>query len=437
MYSNLDNPAQRKNFRKNVVWQVADRAWQFGLSFTVGVLVARQLGPSAYGQLAYAAGVLAVYAGLASLGLDSIVVRDLVRLPEREAEIIATATTLRLAGSFFQIVLALWTAWSSGSVLIVALLCGGTLFQATAVFDFYLQARNRVRLSSRARIMVCTGAALLRLYGIYRQESVYYYALVMSLEQMVLALLLAQFYRSDSHGVAFRFDRLLAERMLRESWPMLLTGAAVAVHLKVDQVILGRFYDAAIVGGYAVAVRLAEAVHVLPMAMIVSFFPIMVDDRSRDRVDYLLRLQRFYDAMIWIGLITSAGLSLLAPVLVHIVYGVRFSVSAEVLQIYGWSVLPVCITMAISRWYLAERQTIRLMITNVVPAVLNIALNMVLIPIGGMKGAAWATIISYAVAAGPMHALWQDSRSHYMLILRAFQPRQVLRRWRDAYSHWQ
>jgi O-antigen/teichoic acid export membrane protein len=433
MYSNPDNPVHGQIFRQNVLWQIADRVWQFGLSFTVGVLVARQLGPSAYGQLVYAAGVLAMYAGLASLGLDSIVVRDLVRYPGQEAEILTTAGMLRLAGSVLQIVLALLTAWSSGSVLIVALLCGGTLFQSAAVFDFYLQARNNVRLSSRARILIFTGAALLRLYGIYRQESVYYYALIMSVEQIGLALLLAHL-AWNSRAVVVRFNRLLAERMVRESWPMLLTGVAVAVHLKVDQVILGRLYDAATVGCYGVAVRLAEAMHVLPMAMIVSYFPIMIADRFKYDVEYAWRWQRYYDALVWSGIIGSAALSLLAPVLIRTLYGARFLAGGAVLQIYGWSVLPACITMAISRWYIAEGRTIRLMITNAVPAVINIALNMVLVPRWGMKGAAWATVISYGVAAGPMHALWQESRSHYILILRAFRPWQVLRRWREIFG---
>jgi O-antigen/teichoic acid export membrane protein len=431
MYSNPDNPVHGQIFRQNVLWQIADRAWQFGLSFTVGVLVARQLGPSAYGQLVYAAGVLAMYAGLASLGLDSIVVRDLVRLPAQETEILTTAGMLRLVGSVLQIVLALLTAWSRGSVLIVVLLCGGTLFQAATVFDFYLQARNNVRLSSRARILIFTGAALLRLYGIYRQESVYYYALIMSVEQIGLALLLAHL-AWNSRAVVFRFNRILAERLLRESWPMLLTGVAVAIHLKVDQVILGRLYDAATVGCYGVAVRLAEAVHVLPTAMIVSYFPIMIADRFRYDGEYARRWQRYYDAMVWIGIIASAVLSLLAPVLIRTLYGARFLAGGAVLQIYGWSVLPVCIAMAISRWYIAQGRTVRLMITNAVPAVINIALNMVLVPRWGMKGAAWATVISYGVAAGPMHALWQDSRSHYTLILAAFRPLQVLRRWREV-----
>jgi O-antigen/teichoic acid export membrane protein len=432
MCSNLDNAVPRNDFRQNVLWQIADRVWQFGLSFTVGVLVARQLGPSTYGQLYYAAGVLGLYAGLASLGLDSIVVRDLVRLPEQEAEIMTTAGMMRLAGSLVQIILALLTARNNESVLIVALLSGGALFQSTAVFDLYLQARNKVSLSSRTRILVFTSTALLRLYGIYRQESVYYYALLLSAEQLLLALLLAYLYRSNSKAIAFCFDRSLAKRLVLESWPMLLTGIAVAVHLKIDQVILGRFYDDATVGWYAVAVRLAEAVHVLPLAMIISYFPILVSDRSKESGDYKMRLQRFYDAMVWIGIVSSAALSAFAPTLVDVLYGDRFSAAGKVLQIYAWSLLPVCITMATSRWYIAEHQTIRLMIVNTVPAVINIVLNVLLIPLWGMKGAAWATIVSYVLAAGPIHALWQDSRIHYILLLKAFQPVQVWRRWQKA-----
>lgn len=86
--------------RGNVLWLLADRGWRLILNIAVLGVLARHLGVQEFGRLNYAASLAAIFATLASLGLEGLIVRELVRRPEDWRTLLGTASGLRLAGGF-------------------------------------------------------------------------------------------------------------------------------------------------------------------------------------------------------------------------------------------------------------------------------------------------------------------------------------------------
>src|SRR5436190_20843729 len=83
---------------QNIVWLVSDRVLRMALGVVVLGVVARYLGPAQFGVLNYAISLTAIFAAVASLGIDGIVIRELVKTPERTREIMGTAFALRMIG---------------------------------------------------------------------------------------------------------------------------------------------------------------------------------------------------------------------------------------------------------------------------------------------------------------------------------------------------
>jgi polysaccharide transporter, PST family len=80
----------------NTSWLFADRIIRMGLGVIIVIFLARYLGPEQFGIYNYAIAFVALFTAFSSLGLDSIVVRDIVRSPEKKDEILGTSLVLKL-----------------------------------------------------------------------------------------------------------------------------------------------------------------------------------------------------------------------------------------------------------------------------------------------------------------------------------------------------
>ena len=118
----------------NTGWLFADKILRMGLALVVGVWVARYLGPQQFGLYNYALSFAGLFTVFATLGLDSIVVRNIVRQPAEKDEILGTTFGLRLMGGCFVVFLAV-TAVSlvrpgeGMTKLLVAIIAAGAIFQ--------------------------------------------------------------------------------------------------------------------------------------------------------------------------------------------------------------------------------------------------------------------------------------------------------------------
>ncbi|MGC9070393.1 MAG: oligosaccharide flippase family protein, partial [Elusimicrobiales bacterium] len=87
-----------QKYAKNTGWLFFDQLVRMIVGFFVGVWVARYLGPEKYGIFSYALAFVAIFQGIAKLGLDGIVVRELVKYPEKRDELLGTSFWLKFIG---------------------------------------------------------------------------------------------------------------------------------------------------------------------------------------------------------------------------------------------------------------------------------------------------------------------------------------------------
>ncbi|MFN4216334.1 MAG: oligosaccharide flippase family protein, partial [Brevinematales bacterium] len=85
---------------ENIGWLSLDKVLRMGVGLFVGVWVARYLGPTQYGLWNFAIAFTSLFGAFATFGIDEIVVRELVKTPEKTGVFLGTAFFLRVAGSF-------------------------------------------------------------------------------------------------------------------------------------------------------------------------------------------------------------------------------------------------------------------------------------------------------------------------------------------------
>jgi len=393
-----------KRYFKNTSWLFFERVIGMAVSLSVGVYVARYLGPANFGLMSYAGSFVGLFVGIATLGLDNIVVRELVKDEKKRDELLGTAFILKFIASIFVLIIVFtavrFTSNDNFTNLLIYIVVIGTIFQSFNVINFYFQAKVLSKYKVYVQIFSSIICAVVKLLLIYFNMSLIYFVIVSLLQNMILASGLIVMYRKQKLNLSnWRMNFNLAKRLLSDSWPLILSGIAISIYMKIDQVMIKNMLDAKAVGNYAVAVRLSEIWYFIPMAITSSVFPAIINAKKISEKLYYERLQKLYDLMVWLSIGIALPIMLLSNNIIELLFGIQYQEAAGVLRIYVWATVFVFLGVASSQYLLAENYTKISFFRTSIGAVINIVLNIFLIPKYGIKGAAIATVLSqFAVA---------------------------------------
>jgi O-antigen/teichoic acid export membrane protein len=383
-------PGFRKYFA-NTSWLMAERIFRSVLLLVVGVYVARYLGPEQFGLLSYAMSFVALFSAIGMLGLDGIVVRELVKDGTKRDELLGTAYFLKLMGA----------------ILVLAVLYVAAFFTLSKYVVY-------------AQFISLIASSLIKLFLIWARAPLLYFAIVFLLDGMILATgLVIAYIRQKLNVFDWKFSPELALRLLKCSWPLVLSGVCVSIYMKIDQVMIKEILDTKAVGNYAVAVRLSEAWYFVPIAITGSLFPAIIKAKKISTQLYHDRLQMLYDLIVWLAIAIAIPITFFAGDIVNILFGVGYSKAGTALSIHIWAGIFVFLGVASSKWLLTEDLQKFCFYRTFIGAIVNIALNLLLIPRYELAGAATATILSYMVAVfGVM--VTSKTRIGFRMLLKSF-----------------
>jgi len=415
------NAKNHQGFRRyfaNTSWMFAEQILRMVAGLLVGIWVARYLGPEQFGIFSYAVAFSALFSAIAKLGLDSIVVRDLVRVPALRDIYLGTAFWLKLGGAIVMLaIIALATLLTSNDAttnLYIFIIASGTIFQAFEVVDFYFQSKVLSKFVSICKLTQLLISSLVKLYLIFIQANLFWFVLVSLMDQFTLAGSLFFAYRYQKVGSFYRnFDRAIARKLLHDSWPLIFSGLVIMIYMRIDQIMIKEMLGAKEVGLYSAAVRLSEVCYFIPMIITNSLFPSIVSAKKLGEELYYSRLKRLYTLMFWVAISIALPMTFLSDWLVTLLYGEAYRAAGRVLMINIWAGVFVFLGVASSKWFISEGLQKYFTINTSLGAVTNVFLNFLLIPKYGIYGAAIATVLSYAISAYFMNFVFKITRGNF------------------------
>jgi polysaccharide transporter, PST family len=394
----------------NAGWLVAERVLRLVIGVVVSVAVARHLGPSGMGELGLALGWAALAAPLATLCLDDLVIRELVAQTERRGEVLGTALALRLIAAAGCMALAPLTMWllyrDVGRVELVFVVTLTALWGAGDVFTLWFHHKTQMRGVVRLRAIIFLILAFVRLTLVEFGASLLWFAVLVAVETALCAFVAwALFLADSSRPRHFAFSRELASMFVRQGWPLVLSGLAVATYLRVDQVLLPLWAGDHQAGLYAAALRISEAWYVVPTALTQSALPRIVARAKQSNAALVRELVPVFRSLTAVGYLAAVTLSALGPWLMRMLFGVQYEGAAAVLVVHVWAGVFVALGTARSIWDTAAAQTRLSLLSVACGAVVNLGLNAVLIPLHGAVGAAVSTLVAYGFATFAVHLI--------------------------------
>lgn len=393
-----------KKILSNISWLLIERALRMIIGFFVLAWMARYLGTAQFGLLNYGLAFVDLFSNLAHLGLDQIVIRDLVHEPERKNEILGTACVLRLIAGLFNFILSSIVIFGlrpedSLSQTLVLILALRLMFQQFDVIDQLFQSQVQAKYGVWARNISLIIISVIRVILLETEASVIAFAWTFFLESLIGYIFLVVAYQKNMGKIIdWRSKLRRAKQMMRVSWPLILAGFAIMVYLRVDQVMLGQLANDQEVGIYSAAVRLSEVWAFMALAIVRSFSPAIIGAKKISQELYYQKIQKLANLLTLIVYGISIAMTFLSRPLVVFVFGPEYAAAGNVLAIHIWASMFGFLGFIKEIWIATEELTKFAFVASASGAVLNIILNWWLIPVYGAVGAAIATVISYGFA---------------------------------------
>ena len=374
------------------------------ISFVVGIKVIQYLGPDNYGKLSYCISFAGLIGTISKLGLDTIVIRNLIREENSTEEILGTAFFLKLLGSIFTVFLigiGIWTVSNDSQMRwMTVIISTGLIFTAFETIDFWFQSKvlSKPMAIVRSLQLILTGTAKLIL--IFGHFPLIAFAWVFMAEFTLKAFGMVIVYsRSNQSMARWKVKSSRAVGLLKDSWPLILSGVMIVIYMRIDQVMLGNMAGDQAVGTYAAAVKLSEPCYFLAGAVCTSVFPALIKSKQKSLQEYQQKTQMLYDLMAWMSLLIAFFVTLMSDTFTTNLLGSEFAEAGKILALHVWASPFVFLGIARSRWLITENYTRFSLVATSLGAISNIGLNFVLIHYYQGIGAAIATVISYAISS--------------------------------------
>lgn len=409
-------------------WLVGAKLVQGACSFVAAAIVARELGNVGFGQLSLAVATAMMVATLATLGLEHVASREISQAGDGLLRpVLATLRRLRVSGAILGASVLLVAALGPftgvlgpGELLLV--LCLLPLAQVGDLSEWRLVAEGRARKVAIISLAVAPAAALARVGAAFAGAPLAAFAGILVAEWGLRSCLLGLAAGRTPAPTDAKLPAGTGRRILLDSAPLLLSGMAVALYMRLDQYMIAGMMGPGAVGQYASIVMLTEMTLVAPVILLRTALPIlsrMSVAEPAAMTEWLVRLMR---GCFYFHLAIALVVALFASPIVSLVFGADYLDAVPALRIHILSTPFVALGVISSAWLLVTGNTLHALHRTLLGLGVNAALNIFLIPRFGLPGAATATVVAQIVATWVADAFWPATRELFRLKARSLLP---------------
>jgi len=390
---------------RNSLVQFAGRGVTMVVSLGTLTLLSRYLGPHEFGQYQLVIAFLLLL-NLSDLGISTIAARHLSTGERDPDEVMGNVLVIRAALALISTALVLTAAlafnYSSrekAAIAVASLSFPFMLFSSSYASIFAARLRmeyavlGNVAQSLTSLALMSTvalsGGGLIKLLAAYDAGF---------LVNSAVTLYFARKFVRPS----FRFDPALIRTILRDAAPLGLAVIVIAVYSRIDIVLLKAFTDGDSVGYYSFAYRAVDLAAPLSLMFIGSVFPVLSNHHAAgERAAFKRVYQRSQDVLTIMGISLLTLMILFARPMVHVVGGDKFAPSVTSLRILSMAFGLIWLSNLVDHSLIAAGKQRVLFWTACLGLGVNIAANIVLIPVYGSEGAAAATVLTEAAVLVP------------------------------------
>lgn len=415
----------------SIAWLGLDKAVRIVVGILISASVARYLGPSLFGQLAYVIAFLTFFLPLTELASGSIITRYLVVSTQQASQILCSAALVRFGIGALGMVFALSSliiSYGADSQLLLLgfLACGMFFGPALDVVDLWCQSRLENGYCVRVKLANYLFFSFTKLGLIWTQSPITAFACIYSIETVTTGLsLIALYRRLKAPTIHWTINKAVIAKIVEDSWPLMIGAFMISLASRLDFVYIEHLIGHDSIAFYATAQTVAGLGVILPSILFTVLVPTLSHLREHDEPRFFRVLQVLYQLAVSWGLCSGIFLYYFADVIINFIYGSSYDQAAEVLQILSWGIIFGALGLVQGQWLFIKNGN-RLVLKQAIFACVVISiLDLILIPLMGLRGAALAFVITQLTSYFLSNLFFQ--REIFKRQLRAFAIWELLR----------
>ena len=395
--SKLKMTETKKIISVNISWLLIQNAIKLIFGLTINLYLAKYLGPESFGIYSYAISVLIVLLLFTNLGIDPILIRELVDNKINKASLLGSSFVLKLFGGIFGFLLmgllGIYYGFNSETGIVILLISPILLLRSLSILDSYFQSKKENKYSAIANMVsIIFGSTLIFIFIKFKYE-LEYFALIYVIESAVLSSALLFYYLRKCELHKWIVSKKISLNILKESWPLIIAGVASIINYRIDHIYIGSMLSSSVLGNYSAAAKVSEFWFIIPTILNTVFYPILINLRSLNYNKYKRFLGLVIISCLCFGIFYSIAITYFSENIILFIFGDKYNLAGEYLSLYIWSTLPYFTLFILSNVIYLENLIRKTLIISVISILGNLILNYFFIQEYGASGAIYATII--------------------------------------------
>lgn len=381
----------------NTLWLFTDRIMRMILGLLVGAWMARYLGPEQFGFIAYYIALLAVLGAFVNYGIDYLVIRDCSKDESLSNSIISGVFLFRiLLGAVVYLFYYIYILSLEGELSYYLAAIGAILLlSAFNTIDLWFQANKRNKETAILNLISFILISVVRVYAIVEQLSIEYFLLLLVFESLLSACLMFWWYIYNNQRITISFTSISkVKSYVSEGFPYMISTLSILLYMRIDQLMIGDMLGKHELGIYSVGIVFSQVWYFIPVVAVNILMPYISKYKQQGGAKYLDSIGKLIRYSIVLSMVIILSTALLSEVIIELIYGELYIDSASVLLIHVISVLPVFVGTILNIWIVNENNGKSQLVRTLSGLVVNIVLNILLIPDYGIVGAAFSTVVS-------------------------------------------
>jgi len=408
----FSNITTKQTIFKNTFWLSVS----LGVSKLLGLLLliyaARILGAEEYGKFTFALSFVSLFVSFCSFGLPSIIVREFSQNKEKK-ESFYSVISLQMLLTFLAFIIILGSSFFITQEfyiqkIILTLALFSLINNFIAVFQAFFEAHQKMEYEAWVLILQYLLMFFLGFCVLFWAPSAENLGYAYFYSALIALIFVLFFFNFKIFSLNVKWNFFVWRRFLSMSWPLALSGFLGSIYAYSDSVIMGHLGMLTETGWYNAASKIILA-SLVPMGLISgSFYPAL----SRYSYDSREKFQKIWsyqlEIMILLATPLMVGGIILASKIINSFYPADFSPSILTFQIL---ILMAGISFIYRPFYdamIALNHQAKIFWIALAGALVNIVLNLILIPKFSLYGAAFATVIAYLVIL--LISIWLTSK---------------------------
>lgn len=383
----------------NSFWLMFDKLIKMTLGVFVSAWIARYLGPSDFGELAYSLAFLALFQAISTLGLDGIIVREISNNRSITGKILGTTFFLRViigitCWLMSIIVFIVMYGIEDRSVYIMALSGASLVFQSLNTIDLWFQSQSQSKRTVVVKLISYFFSNLIKITLIIYEAPLSAFAFVVTVDAIIVGLGLFISYSRYTCEQKWEVEKERGVVLLKESWPFILSGISTIAYMRLDQFFVKKIIGIEALGIYSAVIPLSMIWSFIPITLFVSLGPMIARKKKESNEEYWKFLINIFRLFSLLGWLICIPIYFVSGVVVEILFGESYILGGEVLSIVIFSNIFINLGIAQSLWILNEGRAKISLYQTLIGLIVCIISNLILIPLYGINGAAFSAVLA-------------------------------------------